>query len=261
MSPVAPGDAPDKHLAVQQMFGRIAGRYDLMNLLMSGGLDRFWRRRTAIAAALPAGGLALDVGTGTGDLAFELARSAPGARVIGLDYTAAMLARAPGKAVAQALSARTGWVRGDGQRLPFADGTFDAVTSAFVLRNFADLGGALVEMARVVKPGGRVVALEISPGLKAPWDVPFRLYFGRIVPLVGGWISGDAAAYRYLPASVDAFLRPSEIARLLEEAGLTALPPRRLMRGGVVIHAGVKAFSAGSTPVPAGRSTERGGVG
>jgi demethylmenaquinone methyltransferase/2-methoxy-6-polyprenyl-1,4-benzoquinol methylase len=240
MSSVTPGGAPDKRVAVQAMFGRIAGSYDLMNRIMTGGLDRLWRARTADAAGLPDGGLALDVGTGTGDLAFDLAGMMPGGRVIGLDYTAPMLALAPDKALARGLAERTGWVQGDGQALPFGDGAFDAVTSAFVLRNFADIDAAYREMARVVKPGGRVVALEISPQSQRVWRELFQLYFGKVVPLAGRLISGDPVAYSYLPASVAAFLTPAQVADVMTAAGLTPLPPVPLMLGSLVIHRGVK---------------------
>lgn len=240
MAGVSPYGDPDKHAAVQTMFGRIAGRYDLMNRLMTGGLDGLWRRRTAHEAATPDGGFALDVGTGTGDLAFALARSAAGARVVGIDYTAPMLARAPGKAARAHLADRSAWARADGHRLPFADGTFDSVSSAFVLRNFSDLDGAYREMARVVRPGGRVVALEICPPTSAFWRVAFQLYFNRVIPLLGRVISGDGGAYRYLPASAAAFLTPSGVAERMRLGGLTALAPRRLMGGALAIHIGVK---------------------
>lgn len=240
MSTVVPYGAEDKHEAVRRMFGRIAGRYDLMNRVMTGGLDGPWRRRAAAAAALPPEGLALDVGTGTGDLAFELARSAPGARVVGLDYTGEMLGQAPAKARARGLAGRTTWARGDGHGLPFADGTFDAVTSAFVLRNFSDHAAAWAEMARVTRPGGRVVALEISPIRSPLWGPLFRLYFERVVPLVGVALTGDAGAYRYLPASAAGFLSPEQVSAVMAEAGLVPEPPRRLMLGSVVIHVGAR---------------------
>ncbi len=240
MPAVTPDGALDKHAAVRAMFGRIAGRYDVMNTVMTAGLDRVWRRWTAEAAAVPPQGWVLDVGTGTGDLALDVARSAPTAHVVGLDYTGPMLARAPAKAAQRGLAGRVGWVRGDGQRLPFADAAFDAVTSAFVLRNFADLPAAYADMARVVRPGGRVVALEISPDSAPLWRPLFELYFGRVVPRLGGWITGDATAYRYLPASVAAFLAPDELAAVMRGAGLVPLPPRRLMLGSLVIHIGFR---------------------
>lgn len=238
--PLAPIPAADKHAAVQTMFGRIAGRYDLMNAVMTGGMDRVWRRWTSEAAQVPPGGLVLDVGTGTGDLALDIARLHPGARVVGLDYTAPMLARAPAKAAARQLDDRVTWVRGDGQRLPFPDDSFDAVTSAFVLRNFADLYSAYADMARVVRPGGRVVALEISPDSLPGWRPFFELYFQQIVPRVGAWLTGDPTAYTYLPASVAAFLGPDELAEVMRDAGLVPLPPIPLMLGSLVIHVGFK---------------------
>lgn len=233
--------AADKHTAVRAMFGRIAGRYDVMNAVMTGGMDRVWRRWTVEAAGVPAGGVVLDVGTGTGDLALDVVHRTEAALVVGVDYTGPMLARAPAKAAGRGMRARTSWVRGDGHRLPFPDDAFDAVTSAFVLRNFADLHSAYADMARVVKPGGRVVALEISPAGAPLWRPLFELYFQHVVPRLGAWITGDETAYRYLPASVAAFLSPDALAVVMRDAGLTPLPPRRLMFGSLVIHMGFKA--------------------
>jgi demethylmenaquinone methyltransferase/2-methoxy-6-polyprenyl-1,4-benzoquinol methylase len=239
-TPVVPYGARDKHAAVRAMFGRIAPRYDLVNRVMTGGLDGLWRRLAATEAVLPPGGLALDVGTGTGDLAFALARSAPGARAIGADYTGEMLARAPIKARAAGLAERTAFLRGDGHRLPFPDDAFDAVASAFVLRNLADLGVAFAEMARVTRPGGRVVALEISPVDGTPWGAAFNAYFRHVVPRLGALLAGDAGAYRYLPASAAAFLAPEGVAERLRAAGLEPLPARRLMGGTLAIHRALK---------------------
>jgi demethylmenaquinone methyltransferase/2-methoxy-6-polyprenyl-1,4-benzoquinol methylase len=240
VSTVTPYGAADKHAAVQSMFGRIAGRYDLMNRLMTGGLDGAWRRATVAAAALPPGGAALDVGTGTGDLAIEWARTDPASRVVGIDYTGPMLALAPAKAARAKLADRTTFARADGHRLPFADASFDAVASAFVLRNFSDLGTAYADMARVVRPGGRVVALEICPPTSVVWRVAFQLYFNRIVPFIGQLVSGDGGAYRYLPASAAAFLTPAGMADVMRAAGLTPLPARVLMAGALAVHVGVK---------------------
>lgn len=237
---VSPGGAADKHGAVRAMFGRIAGRYDLMNRVMTGGLDGRWRRETVHAARVPAGGRVLDVGTGTGDLALEIARLHPDASVVGLDYTGPMIARAPAKARREGLGERITWARADGQVLPFPDASFDAVTSAFVLRNFADLAQAYAEMARVVRPGGRVVSLEISPESHPLWRPFFRLHFERVVPLVGRLVTGDAGAYSYLPASVAAFLGAEALGQTQRAAGLVPLPPRRLMLGSLMIHIGLR---------------------
>jgi demethylmenaquinone methyltransferase/2-methoxy-6-polyprenyl-1,4-benzoquinol methylase len=222
------------------MFGRIAQRYDLMNALMTGGLDRVWRRWTVDEAALPAGGLALDVGTGTGDVALALAASADDSRVIGLDYTGPMIALAPAKASHHAAGSRVTWMLGDGHRLPFADRTFDAVTSAFVLRNFVDLPLAFSEMARVTRPGGRVVALEIAPDGAPLWRELFETYFNRVVPVIGRLIAGDTVAYSYLPDSVAGFHDTPAVASIMADSGLQPLPARRLMLGTVVIHRGVR---------------------
>lgn len=237
---VSPGGSADKHLAVRDMFGRIAGRYDLMNALMTGGMDRVWRRATVRAAAVPRDARVLDVGTGTGDLAIDLARRHPDASVVGLDYTGPMIALAPDKARQRGLADRLTWTRADGHRLPFADNSFDAVTSAFVLRNFADLHVAYAEMTRVVKPGCRVVALEISPDSLPVWREAFALFFGKVVPLVGRLVAGDDEAYRYLPDSVAAFLSPAELALVMRDAGLVPLPPKRLAMGSLVVHQGFK---------------------
>lgn len=248
MSPVVPYGAGDKHAAVRAMFDRIAARYDRMNRVMTGGQDGRWRRVAAREARLPEGGTALDVGTGTGDLAFALARAARGARVVGVDYTGGMVARAPHKAAAQGLAGRAAFARADGQRLPFADASFDAVASAFVLRNFADLAAAYAEMARVTRPGGRVVALEISPVSGTLWSAVFNAYFRHVVPRLGALVAGDAGAYRYLPASAAAFLSPDGVAETMRGAGLEPLPALPLMGGTLAVHRGVK---PGQPTVPA----------
>jgi demethylmenaquinone methyltransferase/2-methoxy-6-polyprenyl-1,4-benzoquinol methylase len=238
MSTVSPGGEPDKHAAVQRMFGRIAWRYDLMNALMTGGLDGRWRKIATAEAAVPAGGRALDIGSGTGDLALALAMSAPAVRVVGLDYTPEMLRLAPAKARRMGVAGLTGWVLGDAHRLPFEDAEFDAVTSAFVLRNLADLPEAFSEMARVTRSGGRVVALEINPESSPVWRPLFELYFSRVVPVLGRLVSGDRDAYTYLPASVAAFLHPSSVAAVMSDAGLVPLAPRRLLAGSIAVHVG-----------------------
>jgi demethylmenaquinone methyltransferase/2-methoxy-6-polyprenyl-1,4-benzoquinol methylase len=213
------------------MFSRIVHRYDLLNRLMSLGMDRRWRRATA-AAAQPAGALALDLGTGTGELALELRRERA-ARVVGADFSVEMLAAARAKA-----DGATGvsWLLADALRLPFPEGAFDSVASAFLLRNLADLPAALAEMARVLKPGGRLVCLDMTQPPRGPFGALYRFYFNRLVPPLAGAISGDPAAYRYLPHSLKGFPDAATLVDLLNDVGLTDVRARRLGGGTVALH-------------------------
>ena len=166
------------------MFDRIAKVYDLLNTVMTAGLHHRWRERAADLALLGPGSRVLDVATGTGDLAIELARRvAPGGEVVGSDFSEAMLARARTKPKPAGAELRFEW--GDALELPFADGTFDAATVGFGARNFSDLARGLAEMARVVRPGGRVVVLEFTSPTRAPLSLFYSLWFDRIVPLLG----------------------------------------------------------------------------
>jgi demethylmenaquinone methyltransferase/2-methoxy-6-polyprenyl-1,4-benzoquinol methylase len=227
---------------VRRMFGRIVPRYDLMNRLMSLGMDRRWRRAAA-AAARPSGGLALDVGTGTGDLAQELRRRGA-ARVVGVDFSSEMLRAARAKLVPGATAAPA-WAMADALRLPFPNETFDCLTNAFLLRNLANLPAGLAEMSRVLKPEGRLVCLDMTrtpPGL---FGALYRLYFGRLVPPLGALISGDAAAYRYLPSSVEGFIDGPTLAGLLADAGLTEVGYRLFGGGTVALHTARKPAHGG----------------
>ena len=215
---------------VREMFDRISPSYDRMNLLMSGGMDGRWRRLAVRAAAVRPGDAVLDVCCGTGDLAVELRRAVgPSGRVVGLDFSPQMLA------VAGRKSAAVEWREGDALALPFADGEFAAATVGFGVRNLADYARGFAEMARVVRPGGRVVCLEMStPG---PVIRPFsRLWTDHGVPLMGRLVARDAGAYRYLPDSVRRFPPADQLAAIMREAGLSDVRVRPLMLGVVALH-------------------------
>ena len=223
---------------VQAMFTRIAGRYDLMNALMTFGRHQAWRRVAARATLLAPEGRALDLATGTADLALAIADVSPSRRVIAADFALGMLREARRKLRARP-DARVALVAADALTLPFADASFACVTSAFLLRNLADLEQGLREMRRVARPGGRVIMLEITRPTLPVFASVFGLYFQRVVPVVGAAIAGDAEAYRYLPDSVARFLTPDELVVLMRNAGLRSVGYRRLGLGTIVIHTGV----------------------
>jgi len=231
--PVLPPDH-QKAAYVRRMFAAIAGRYDLMNRLMTGGRDQAWRRLVIELADLPPEGRLLDVATGTGDIAFEGRRRVADAQVVGLDFTLEMMqvGRRKGQGVC--------FVGGDALRLPFADDTFDAVTSGFGMRNVTDIAAAFAEQRRVARPGGRVICLETTPPPRGVWGALYRLYFFRLVPILGGLISGQRAAYTYLPHSTARFPAPEQVQAIMEGVGLRQVRYRRLMLGTVAIHVGVK---------------------
>jgi len=209
----------EKATRVRRMFSEIAPRYDLLNRLLSLGADLRWRRR-AVALALEKGPRRiLDLATGTGDLALLLKASAPEAEVVGADFAPPMLEIARKKASARGLS--VAFQEADALALPFPDGSFDAVTIAFGFRNFADYRKALAELRRVLAPGGRLVILEFPPPPKGAFGLVYRVYFQRVLPFLGGLISGSFGAYRYLPESVEAFPPPEALKALMEEAGFS----------------------------------------
>jgi demethylmenaquinone methyltransferase/2-methoxy-6-polyprenyl-1,4-benzoquinol methylase len=224
---------------VADLFARISGHYDLMNDVMTLGMHRGWKRRTAALATQALHGPALDVSTGTGDLAFQLARRPGVNSTVGLDLLPEMIALARSRAPRQQAD-NISLMLGDALSLPFPDQTFACATAGFSLRNMPDARQAISEMARVVQPGGRVALLELSPmetGVKARL---FRLYFHGIVPLVGSLIARDRAAYTYLPQSVDRFYDADELATVLREAGLENVGYGRLGCGAVCLHWGDK---------------------
>jgi demethylmenaquinone methyltransferase / 2-methoxy-6-polyprenyl-1,4-benzoquinol methylase len=215
--------------SVRGMFDRIAPVYDVMNHVMTAGLDRRWRK-LAVAEVVWPGDRVLDVCCGTGDLAVEAERR--GGRVVGLDFSEKMLERARRK------SGAIEWVQGDALALPFADGDFDAATVGFGVRNLTDLAAGLIELHRVLRPGGKLAVLEITRprGLLKPF---FRLWFDVLVPLAGRVLPGGQA-YTYLPASVRRFPGPDDLTALFERAGFRDVGYRLLGGGIVALHVGVK---------------------
>ncbi|MGH2863653.1 MAG: ubiquinone/menaquinone biosynthesis methyltransferase [Solirubrobacteraceae bacterium] len=241
---------------MRAMFDRIAGVYDLMNTAMTAGLHHRWRARAADLALVGPGSRVLDVATGTGDLAIELAgRVAPGGEVVGSDFAEGMLDRARSKLAGRGaigVSPRFEWA--DAMALPYDEDSFDAATVGFGARNFGDLARGLAEMARVVRPGGRVVVLEITTPTRPPLSLFFRLWFDRIVPALGrlaGALAGVSArlrdapadgaiadAYTYLPSSVRRFPGPAALAREMQQAGLSDISYLITAGGIVAIHVG-----------------------
>jgi demethylmenaquinone methyltransferase/2-methoxy-6-polyprenyl-1,4-benzoquinol methylase len=224
---------------VRGMFGSIAGRYDLMNTLMTGGRHHAWRRMAARELVRP-GDRIVDVGCGTGDLSFACLE-AGAASVVGFDVAVPMLPIARRKASERREAERSaGFAAGDGTRLPLPDASVDGWCSAFVVRNIPDLDAALAEAWRVLKPGGRLVNLEITrmkPGVLRPFA---QFHFTRVVPVMGRLISGHSSAYKYLPVSVDHFDTPEEFSARLERAGFEVTRVRSLMLGTIALHAARK---------------------
>jgi demethylmenaquinone methyltransferase / 2-methoxy-6-polyprenyl-1,4-benzoquinol methylase len=241
---LAPGNGQGtlEEAQVRAMFDRIAGLYDRMNTVMTAGLHHKWRQRAADLAALSPGQRALDVASGTGDLALELAtRVGPDGSVLGCDFSERMLELARAKAAGRSDAAAAGEVTFEAANalaLPYGDGEFDAATVGFGARNFSDLERGLREMTRVVRPGGHVVVLEITTPRRPPLSTFFRLWFDRAVPTVGR-LAGDAQAYSYLPSSVRRFPGPEELAAVMSRVGLA--PVRYVLTAGgiIAVHVGM----------------------
>ena len=232
MTDGAPASGTLPETQVRAMFDRIARVYDRMNSVMTAGMHHRWRERAADLAAVSEGDRALDVATGTGDLAIELRRRVgTSGDVVGLDFSASMLELAREKA------SDIRFEQGNALDLPYADGEFAAATVGFGARNFSDLAAGLAEMRRVVRPGGRVVVLEITTPQRPPLSWFFRAWFDRVVPALGR-VAGDPDAYTYLPSSVRRFPGPVELGADLASAGLVDVRWVLTAGGIIAIHAG-----------------------
>ena len=225
---------------VQQMFDNIAPTYDALNHTLSAGIDRLWRRRAVRIVAGRNPRRILDVASGTGDLALALARRMKDAKVTGADISEGMLAIAREKAGRAGLADRTEFVAGDAEALDFADGSFDAATVAFGVRNFGDIDAGLREIRRVLRSGGMLTVLELSTPRNRAVGWLYGVYAHRILPWVGGVVSKDRAAYRYLPESVDEFPAPGRFVEMMSEAGFNDCRTRSLTFGVARIYTGVK---------------------
>lgn len=233
------GTGPDKARFVSQMFSRIARHYDLMNGLMTFGMHHAWRRVAARQTIAAPDGPALDLATGTADLALDLRHINPHRMIVGADFSLGMLGVARAKLAHADPEGRVRLIAADALAMPFENRAFACVTSAFLLRNLADLEQGLKEMKRVTRPGGRVVALEITQPTLPGFTPLFGFYFHHLVPRIGRLVSGDAEAYSYLPQSVDRFLAPAELKGLMERVGLRGVTWRRLGMGTVTVHTGI----------------------
>lgn len=231
---------PRDHAAqVRDMFARIAGRYDLLNHLLSANTDKRWRRIVArrLSSEIGPGSSLLDVACGTGDLSIQMFETI-GGRVVGLDFCRPMLDIARGK------TDSVSFVEGDALKLPFADQTFDAVTIAFGLRNLADTAEGLEELRRVTKAGGWLAILEFSKPKSRSFRRLYEFYFTRVLPRLGGLVSGSQSAYQYLPDSVMQFPDQAGLAALMQEAGFVAVEWQNLTAGVAALHMGQRAAEA-----------------
>ena len=224
---------------VRSLFDSIAHRYDLLNHLLSGGRDFSWRRSAIEHLREIRPQKILDVGTGTGDFAIAALRLGP-EKIVGIDIAEEMLALGRKKIASRGLDAVIALRTGDAEKLDFADGSFDAVTVAFGVRNFENLEAGLAEMHRVLRPGGRAVILEFSRPDSFPWRQMYLFYFRRVLPLIGGLVSGNCAAYRYLPETVMQFPQGDDFLAILVRTGFSAVAAERLTFGIASIYTGIR---------------------
>jgi demethylmenaquinone methyltransferase/2-methoxy-6-polyprenyl-1,4-benzoquinol methylase len=226
--------SPDR---IAAMFDAIAGRYDLLNHLLSGGIDRRWRARAIAALALSGRERVLDVCTGTADLAIAAVRARPGAATaVGVDFAGRMLAVARDKVTRMRLGDRVALVRADATRVPVANGSVDAVTIAFGIRNVDQPAEAFREMHRVLRPGGRLAILEFAVPTLPVWRQCYGWYLTHVLPGIGRVVSRHRAAYRYLPESIDAFATPAELVKILRHAGFDHISTVSLTGGSVCLY-------------------------
>jgi demethylmenaquinone methyltransferase/2-methoxy-6-polyprenyl-1,4-benzoquinol methylase len=237
-----PGFKPEEKASyVNRMFGQIAPKYDTMNRLMTFGLDQGWRKVVVRETGLKPGGVALDVATGTGDIALVLAEAVGSTgSVIASDFSLEMMKPGPGKADKKGVGKIVRFMAADALNLPYEDNSFDAITTGFAMRNVVDIERAFSEMRRVVKPGGRVVCLEVAKPKFALVRLGHQLYFNKIVPIIGSLISGHKEAYTYLPESAKNFPPPEKLKQIMESAGLKEVRFKLYGLGAVAIHVGTK---------------------
>jgi demethylmenaquinone methyltransferase/2-methoxy-6-polyprenyl-1,4-benzoquinol methylase len=225
------------------MFDAIAGRYDFLNHLLSANLDRGWRRRAIASLYLSGRERVLDLCTGTADVALAAGTaSPPAARVVGVDFSAAMLRVGLGKVAQRGLQDRVTLVRGDAMWIPVTDRSVDAVTMAFGIRNVQDVQAACGEMFRVLAPRGRLAILEFTVPRTPGFRQVYRWYLNSVLPRLGRVVSGNAAAYQYLPDSVGAFAKPDELVALLRQAGFADVQAVPLTFGAVYLYTGMRAL-------------------
>jgi demethylmenaquinone methyltransferase/2-methoxy-6-polyprenyl-1,4-benzoquinol methylase len=232
---------PSRDRTVRSMFDRIAGRYDLLNRVISFRLDRRWRRQAIEAVLRQPHPCILDIGTGTGDLLLDAA-AATGGRgfFVGLDFSPRMLELARAKRNASPRERCVELVLGSAMFAPFKKDTFDGAVSAFVLRNVSDLALLFAETFRVLKPGAKFVSVDMFPPARGWFAALFAVYFHGLMPRIGAWLAGDRAAYQYLSDSVRGFRPPEAVGRLMEQAGFEPVTLRKYLRGAVCMHIGRK---------------------
>src|SRR4051812_48451242 len=219
------------------MFDAIAGRYDLLNHVLSAGVDRRWRTRAIRSLQLTGRERVLDLCTGTGDLAIAAVKGQPSAaRVVGVDFSGAMLRVGAGKLLQARLDRRISMVQGDATRVPLRDASVDAVTIGFGIRNVEDMDAACAELHRVLTPGGRLAILEFAEPTIPVYGALYRWYVRRVLPRIGRALSRNDEAYAYLPASIAAFATPAEFVTILRQAGFRDISPIRLMLGSVILY-------------------------